>query len=317
MLTLDDPSGRRLHELLRAARDRWSQERQEVILEQVASIRQVTELHNRGLSLLAEQERMQRELLEAERRRNEARLEAEVNRATRLASIGTLAAGIAHDFNNLLTTVLGNASLALIELPQDSPLRSAMHDIEDAASHGAALVRQMLDYAGEGKVSKEPIDVSKLIENLNPLLAATVPDQVLIDFNLHKELPPILADPSQVSRVVINLVTNASEAIGDADGAITVSTGILTHGIDGSGSGLQTEIPRGAYVYIEVSDTGLGMDEATQARMWDPFFTTKFAGRGLGLSAVQGIVRSYGGATKVVSQSGRGTQIQTLFAVTE
>ena len=126
-----------------------------------------------------------------------------------------------------------------------------------------------------------------------------------------------MADPSQVSQVVINLVTNASEAIGDADGAITVSTGILRHGIDGSGSGLQAEIPGGACVYIEVSDTGLGMDEATQAKMWDPFFTTKFAGRGLGLAAVQGIVRSYDGATEVVSQPGRGTQIRTLFAVTE
>lgn len=192
-----------------------------------------------------------------------------------------------------------------------------MHAIEDAASHGAALVQQMLTYAGKGKVSREPVDVSELIETLGPLLAATVADKVVIDYKLHRGPPPIMADSSQVSQVVINLVTNASEAIGSADGTITVSTGMLTHDVDGSGSGLQAEIPSGAYVYIEVSDTGLGMDEATQAKMWDPFFTTKFAGRGLGLAAVQGIVRSYGGATKVVSQPGRGTQIRTLFAVTE
>ncbi len=244
-------------------------------------------------------------------------LQEQLLQSQKMELVGTLAGGVAHDFNNLLTTVLGNASLALVELPRDSPLRSAMHAIEDAASYGAALVRQMLAYAGEGKVSKEPVDVSTLVEKLDPLLTATVADKVVIEYKLHRGLPPIMADPSQVSQVVINLVTNASEAIGDADGAITVSTGILRHGIDGSGSGLQAEIPGGACVYIEVSDTGLGMDEATQAKMWDPFFTTKFAGRGLGLAAVQGIVRSYGGATEVVSQPGRGTQIRTLFAVTE
>ena len=245
------------------------------------------------------------------------RLQERLVQAQKTEMVATLAAGIAHDFNNLLMTVLGNASLALIELPQDSPLRRGMHDIEDAASHGAALVKQMLDYAGEGKVSREPVDVSKLIERLNPLLGTTVPDTVVIDYNLHNGLPSIMTDPTQVSQVVINLITNASEAIGGAEGVITVSTGMLTHDADGSGSAFQTEIPSGTYVYIEVSDTGLGMDAATQAKMWDPFFTTKFAGRGLGLAAVQGIVRSYGGATKVVSQPGRGTQVRTLFAVTE
>ena len=245
------------------------------------------------------------------------RLQEQLLQSQEMELVLKLAGGVAHDFNNLLTTVMGNAGLALMELPQDSPLRSALLAIEDAASHGAALVQQMLAYAGEGKVSREPVEVSKLVEKLGPLVAATVPDKVVIDYNLHRGLPPIMADPTQLSQVVINLITNASEAIGDADGAITVNTGMLTHQVDGSGSVLQAEIPSGAYVYIEVSDTGLGMDEATQARMWEPFFTTKLAGRGLGLAAVQGIVRSYGGATKVVSQVGRGTQIQALFAVTE
>ena len=250
-------------------------------------------------------------------REEQQRLSGQLLRTQKMEMIGTLAGGVAHDFNNLLTVVKGNASLALIELPRDSPLRSSIHAIEDAASHGADLVRQMLTYAGEGKVSRESVDVSKLIEKLGPLLTTSVPDPMVIDYNLHRGLPPIMANPTQVSQVVINLVANASEAIGNADGAITVGTGMLTHDVDGSGSALQTEILSGTYVYIEVSDTGLGMDAATQAKMWDPFFTTKFAGRGLGLAAVHGIVHSYGGATEVVSQPGRGTRVRTLFPVTE
>jgi signal transduction histidine kinase len=245
------------------------------------------------------------------------RLQEALLQSQQMEVVVRLAGGIAHDFNNLLTTVLGNASLALMELPPESPLRSAMHAIEDAASHGAALVQQMLAYAGERKVSAEPVDLSALVAELEPLLSTVVPKNVVVNYDLAKGLPPTGADPTQVRQVVVNLITNASEAIGDTDGAITVATGVLTYDAADSGVVLRDEVPSGSYVYIEVSDTGAGMDEATEAKMWDPFFSTKFVGRGLGLSAVRGIVRSHGGTTRVVSQPGRGTQIQVLFAATE
>ena len=241
-------------------------------------------------------------------------LDARLREVEKLESLGVFARGFAHDFNNLLTSVMGNASFALVTLPPTSPLRAHMEAIEEAASHGSGLTQQLLCYAGEGKGLSEHLDVSVLVEETGPLLAASVPPQVVLDYNLPKGLPPIVADANQMRQVLVNLVANAAHAIGSGDGVITVSTGtVRASDSDGAMARPSQEPLSGICVYIKVSDTGAGMDEDTQAKMWDPFFSTNPLGRGLGLAVVQGVVRSHGGRIRIVSRLGAGTGIQIEF----
>ena len=224
------------------------------------------------------------------------------------------ARGFTHDFNNLLTTVMGNASFALLTLPPTSPLRPNMEAIEQAASHGEELAQQLLAYTGEGKGLPTHLDLSAFIEATAPLLAAAVPRRVVLDYRLRRSLPPLVADPTQMRQVLVNLVTNAAHAIGAADGVITVSTGSVTvRGNDDATDPFGQPPLSGTCSFIEVFDTGPGIDEDTQAKMWDPFFSTRPLGRGLGLAVVQGVVRSHGGRIRVVSQLGAGTAIQLSF----
>jgi two-component system, cell cycle sensor histidine kinase and response regulator CckA len=242
------------------------------------------------------------------------RLETRIQQSQKLESLGILAGGIAHDFNNLLVGVLGNAGLALLELPPDSPARATIERIEVAAQRAADLTQQMLAYSGRGKFITDTLDLSRLVEEIAHLLRVSISKKAALRFELAPHLPPVRGDATQIRQVVMNVITNASDALGNRNGDIVVSTGVK----HADRAFLQTtqlgdNLPEGCYVSVEVSDTGCGMDADTLSRMFDPFFTTKFSGRGLGLSAVLGIVRGHRGALRVESAPGRGTTFQVLF----
>jgi two-component system cell cycle sensor histidine kinase/response regulator CckA len=242
------------------------------------------------------------------------RLEEWIRQAQKLESLGLMAGGIAHDFNNLLTPILGEASLALMDLPPDSPARGRLERIQKTAQRAATLTHQLLDYAGRGALSTEPLDLSRLVGELDELLATTVARKAELAHRLPPGLPPIEGDGTQISQVVMNLITNAAEAIGAAGGRIDVSTGSLRLSRSELDALLLAEgLAEGCYVYVEVTDTGVGMSAETRARIFDPFFTTKFTGRGLGLAAVLGIVRTHRGAIEIESEPGRGTRFRVLF----
>ena len=232
----------------------------------------------------------------------------------KLESLGVLAGGIAHDFNNLLTIILGNASLALDELPSIAPARDSLRVIEKTALRAAELCRQMLAYSGQGRFVIETIHLDELIHEMTALFQSSLPRQATLNLNLADALPPLRGDPSQIRQVVMNLVINAAEALGDCGGVVTVSTGAMQCRPDDLvGACREERLTEGMYVWLEVSDTGCGMDAKTQQRIFEPFFTTKFTGRGLGLSAVLGIVRGHQGALQMVSAPGQGTTFRALF----
>ncbi|NLF38619.1 response regulator [bacterium] len=242
------------------------------------------------------------------------KLEAQVQHTQKLESLGVLTGGIAHDFNNLLMSVLGNADLALEELPPANPARQRIEEVIAAAKHAAELTRQMLAYSGKGAIIAQPIDFKSLVQETLPLLSVTISKKINVVYNLSGTLPRVNADPSQIRQIIMNLVTNASEAIGDREGVITISADVME--CDQaylSQTVVNDDLPAGQYVYIEVSDTGCGMDRRQSRQIFEPFYTTKFAGRGLGLAAVLGIVRSHKGAIKVYSELGRGTVFRILF----
>ncbi len=235
--------------------------------------------------------------------------EAALLHAQKLESLGVLAGGIAHDFNNLLVSVMGNAGLALGEVGAKAPVRRYLEGIETAAERASDLTRQLLAYAGKGRFVVEPIDLSEMVEEMTHLLDVSISKNVLVQFDLARDLPAVEADASQVRQIVMNLVINASDAIGDVDGVVGVRTGVRSAAEVAAGPiPLHGEpLGDGSYAYLQVQDTGCGMDAETQARMFDPFFTTKFAGRGLGLAGVLGIVRSHHGGITVESLPGEGT----------
>ena len=245
-----------------------------------------------------------------ERRRSEEQM----RNAQKLESLGVLAGGIAHDFNNLLVGVLGNAGLALLELPDDSPARQPIRDIEVSAQRAAELTRQMLAYSGRGRFRVEPVDLSSVVEEMSQLLRRVISKQTQLSLRLSRQVPAVVADVTQLRQVVMNLITNASDALGDTAGTVTLETGTVMADREMLASTyLNEQLPDGPYVYLEVSDTGCGMDDATSARIFEPFFTTKFTGRGLGLAAVLGIVRGHKGAISVQSAVGTGTTFRVLL----
>ncbi len=232
-----------------------------------------------------------------------------LRQSQKLESLGVLSGGIAHDFNNLLTTILGNANLGAMRLPPESPAMPYLQQIEQATLRAADLTRQLLAYAGKGRLQVIEVDLNRLVLEMTQLLTVSISKKAVVRYDLSPDLPRILADPSQMQQLVMNLVTNASEAIGDeVSGLITVRTGLQT--VDEAYSlGLLPALPlaAGSYVTLEVSDTGCGMVSEVLDRIFDPFFTTKFTGRGLGLSAMLGILRSHHGSLKVYSEPGRGS----------
>ncbi len=245
-------------------------------------------------------------------------LAADRQQSQKMEAIGHLAAGVAHDFNNLLTVVLGGAQVALLDLPKESPIRPILERVGVAARRAADLTHQLLAYAGKSRAYVESVDLSDLVTQSANLLHASIPSHVKLRLDLERNLPRLLADRSQMHQVVVNLVTNAIEAVGDAAGGVLVRTGrqMVTPG-EAPGPGPCDRLPPGEYVFLEVQDTGAGMTPQTQRQMFDPFFTTKFTGRGLGLAAVQGIVRQHRGTVLVTSVVGRGTAVRVLLAISQ
>lgn len=243
-----------------------------------------------------------------------AMLSPQAQQAQKLESLGSLAGGIAHDFNNLLCGILGGVELAMDELDAEHPARGALAIVQRTAREATELCRQLLAYSGRGRFVLEPVDLSELIGSVQKLLAVTARKNVNLRMELAQGLPAVIGDASQLCHVVINLVANASEAIGAAAGTVTVCTGRMTCDDAYLRTTYLDDVLRpGEYVFVEVADNGCGMDPSTRERIFDPFFSTKFVGRGLGLAAVQGIVRSHAGAIKVYSEVGSGTTIKVLF----
>jgi len=241
-------------------------------------------------------------------------LEAQIQHAQKLESLGVLAGGIAHDFNNLLLAILGNADLALMDMAPEAPARENVDEIRKASQRAAELARQMLAYSGKGRFIVEALDLSKVVEEMAHMLEVSVSKKAVLKYNFGANLPAIEADATQVRQVIMNLITNASEAIGDRSGVISISTGALNADRDYLRETYFDEnLPEGLYVTLEVADTGCGMDAETQAKLFDPFFTTKFTGRGLGMAAVLGIVRGHRGAIHIQSEPGKGTTMKLLF----
>ena len=244
--------------------------------------------------------------------------EAQVRQAQKLEGLGVMAGGIAHDFNNFLTPILGEAMLLLDEIADDDPARARVNKIRAASQRAALLTSQMLAYAGKSTLATSNIDLSQLVGEMAELMESATGHSAVFKSNLKSDLPPILGDPAQITQVVMNLITNASEAAGEKRGAIRIETGLIS--IDSLNRGqlvLGTDLDGSQYVYVEVQDNGAGMTPAIQARIFDPFFTTKFAGRGLGLAAVLGIVRSHHGALEIDSGPQRGTRFRVLFPAAE
>jgi signal transduction histidine kinase/CheY-like chemotaxis protein len=239
-------------------------------------------------------EQARAELQVAERQK----LESQLRESQKLESLGLLAGGLAHDFNNLLVGVLGNAALVREDLPPDSALRVHVEQIELAGQRAAALTRQMLAYSGSGRLELTPVDVPALVEEIAHLIAAAISKQARLELDLDTAAGiTVLGDPGQLSQVVMNLITNAAESL-DGEGTVSVRTGL---------------VPACDRVFIQVSDTGCGMNEDTLSQIFEPFYTTKFTGRGLGLAAVSGIIRSHGGEIDVHSRVGEGTTFRVVL----
>ncbi|MGH7140357.1 MAG: ATP-binding protein, partial [Pirellulales bacterium] len=241
-------------------------------------------------------------------------LEMQVQHAQKLETLGVLAGGIAHDFNNLLMVILGNAELAAMQLPAEAPARESVGQVEIAALRAADLCKQMLAYSGKGKFVVKPLDLSSLVKQMAELLEIAVAKKGTLTYELADDLPAVEADTAQIQQVVMNLITNAADAVEPGKGEVRVTTRALAADAELlSRCYHEGNVPEGLYVCLEVSDNGCGMDEETQARIFDPFFTTKFTGRGLGMAAVLGIIRGHHGAIHLESAAGKGTTIQVLF----
>jgi ligand-binding sensor domain-containing protein/signal transduction histidine kinase/CheY-like chemotaxis protein len=270
-----------------------------------------------GLTALVDERTraLQHEMTERVRAEEERRaLDRRMQDAQRLESLGLLAGGIAHDFNNLLVGILGQAGLVRQDLQPDSPVRPQVEQIERAATRAAELTSQLLAYSGRGRFVLERVNLASLVTEMAKLLETAIAKHVAIRFDFAPDLPAIEADAAQIRQVVMNLLTNASDALADREGEIVVRVDTVDAGADAPPpSGL----PRGRYVRLLVRDTGVGMDASTVSRIFDPFFTTKFTGRGLGLAAVQGIVRGHRGAISVASTPGAGTTFEVLFPALE
>ncbi len=251
--------------------------------------------------------------------REQQEFEAQVQQAQKLESLGVLAGGIAHDFNNLLVGVLGNATLALEELEESHPLRDRLKQIDLAASRASELTNQLLTYAGKSQVKRELTDLNRLVPEVEKLLGAAVSKKTRLRYELAPEPLFVLGDRSQIQQVAMNLITNASEAMAErGGGTVTVRTAVeevARVSLSGTVAGRASK--QRSYHVLEVADEGPGIDQETRGRIFEPFFSTKFAGRGLGLATVSGIVRSHRGILRVDSRPGQGAAFKALFPATE
>ncbi|MFP4380171.1 MAG: PAS domain S-box protein [Candidatus Sumerlaeia bacterium] len=242
------------------------------------------------------------------------KLNLQIQQTQKLESLGVMAGGIAHDFNNILMAILGHSDLALTELPAMSPARESIREIESASRQAADLCRQMLAYSGKASIVIEEINLAELVSEMAHLLKTSISKKAILNLNIENDILPVNGDASQIRQIVMNLIINASEAIGNRSGSITITTGITKCDKQYlKETYLADQLLPGTYVHLEVSDTGCGMDAETQQRIFEPFFTTKFTGRGLGLAAVLGIVKSHHGAMKLYSEHGKGTTFKILL----
>jgi CheY-like chemotaxis protein len=236
--------------------------------------------------------------------------------AQKLESIGLLAGGVAHDFNNLLTGILGNTSLVLDELPTSSRLRPLLENVMLASERAADLTRQLLAYSGKGRFFVQPRDVSTLVREIGSLIQSSIPKKVQLQLELAEDLPAVELDSAQMQQLLMNLVINGAEAIGEGrNGVVRVRT--LLRDVDqmyiARNHFAVDPAPPGRYVAIQVEDNGCGMEDGVRRHIFDPFFTTKFTGRGLGLAAALGIVRGHKGSIRIESEPGRGTTFEVLL----
>ena len=238
-------------------------------------------------------------------RQSQHELEQQLREAQRLESLGLLAGGIAHDFNNLLAAIQGNAGLALLDLEQQHPAYHSVQQVQRAATRAAGLTRQLLAYAGKGRVLIQPVNLNALLEDMTAILQTSISKKIDISHQLSLQVPDIHADATQIQQVIMNLIVNAAEAIGDQEGRILVRTSVQP-----GRTSLQPEgsaDPAAVFVVLQISDTGSGMGTETLSKIFDPFFTTKFTGRGLGLAAVRGIINSHQGRLLAESAPGHGS----------
>ncbi len=242
------------------------------------------------------------------------RYEAQMQHTQKLESLGILAGGIAHDFNNLLVAIVGNADLARLRLEASSPALECLDRIQAAAQRATDLTNQMLAYSGKSRFVVTEVDLSQLVGEMSELLGSVISKRATLHRELAEGLPAVEADPTQLGQVVMNLITNASDALEGDDGDVYVSTRLVD--VDRGflqQTYLDEGLPEGRYVCLEVRDTGCGMDEATRSKIFDPFFTTKATGRGLGLAATLGIVRGHRGAMRIDTEPGSGTLFRIYF----
>lgn len=247
------------------------------------------------------------------------RAQEAMHHAQKLESLGVLAGGVAHDFNNLLVALMGQTSIAMAKLPADEPARKHVEKAMKAAERASHLTRQLLAYSGRGQLESRQLSLNQLIEDNFHLLQVAVPKQVKLNLSLWPSLPPVEGDPGQLQQIVMNLILNAAEAIGEEPGSIMLSTELRTVTAKDVELWQLTNYPLepGPYALLKVEDDGPGMDEETLSRIFDPFFTTKFTGRGLGLAAVLGIVRSHRGGLRVSSRADAGTVFEILLPVSK
>lgn len=298
------------------------QQKMQVIAELPRTHREVTRLYEarifpfeRGVTLFFS-DITERKLAEDTR----LDLERKLLESQKLESLGMLSGGVAHDFNNLLTAIMGNASLAALEVPAKSEIQDHLKRIQEASREASNLCQQMLAYAGRGRFQVQTVDFNQLVEELHPLLRVSVPRNIELQLELGRDVPPATLDTTQTKQVLLNLVINAAEAIGQKGGRVLVRTRAWRPGGDAAPANNFVLAPAGgavSYAGFEVADNGCGMDEKTRARIFDPFFTTKFTGRGLGLAAVLGILRGHQGALRLESAPGKGTTFTCYFPAAE
>ena len=246
-------------------------------------------------------------------------LEAKIWETQKNKSLSILAGGVAHDYNNILQAILGNANLALWDIPQDSPAYECVVSISKSAQYAAELTRQMMAFAGPHRFEVRPLHLSGLVEEMKQMLEASISKKISLELSLDRAIPAIEADATQIRQVIMNLVVNASEAIGDdAEGMISIRTGELNcddeylrdHLID-------DQLKSGRCVFLEVRDNGCGIEKSALGKVFDPFFTTKFTGRGLGLAAVKGIITGHKGVITVENEPGRGTVFRVILPASD
>jgi two-component system, cell cycle sensor histidine kinase and response regulator CckA len=231
-------------------------------------------------------------------------------------SLAKFAGGVAHDLNNILTGILGYSDLALLMLPPGSAARDDIQRIIAAAHSAGTLGREMLAYSGKGRFVTQSLNLPNVVRQLSPMISAALPKGSEVRFDLTPEPPGFDGDLPQISQAILNLVTNSSESFGSAPGVVTIRTGVMACDrtfLDEGQTSL--DLPEGRYVFVEVADNGCGIPAEVKKRIFDPFFSTKFAGRGLGLPVVLGTMRGHRGTVKVASEPGHGTSVKLFFPI--